>query len=159
MGNLNLSSPWVIFYRKVNELFKDDPEVALVFNDEDVILKIYVDNVEKADAISKLLPSEKSFGNVTLKIEVIPANLNKEESYADLFSKAFKGNPAFSDIISTEGHEGSFQATYILFAKKVVQFYSDNLTDPNGQTSTLYQDLAKEVFGELANTYFCTDVK
>lgn len=159
MGNLNLSSPWVIFYRKVNELFKDDPEVKLVFNEEERTLKLFVDNAEKADALTKLLPTEKSFGNVSLKIAVVPADLKNEESYADLFAKAFKGNPAFSDIISTEGEAGAFQATYVLFAKKVVQFYSDDLSDPHGNTSTLYQELAKEVFGELGTTYFCTDIK
>ena len=158
MENLNLSSPWVIFYRKIDELFKDDPEVKLVYSDEEVTLKLYVDNQEKADALTKLLPAEKEFGNVTLKIAVVPADFENKESTADLFKKAFRGNPAFSDIICSET-PGSFQATYVVFAKKVVQFFSDDLTDAHGQTSTLYQELAKEVFGQIDGTYFCTDIK
>ena len=157
MGNLNLSSPWVIFYRKVNELFKEDPEVKIVFDQDNNVLNLYVDNDEKAEALTKLLPTEKEFGNVVLKIRVVPANLENDASNLDLFKKAFKGNPVFVDAISTEGDLG-FHADYLLFAKKVVQFYSDDLSDPHGATSTLYQELAKEVFGTETGVYFCTDL-
>ena len=157
MGNLNLSSPWVIFYRKVNELFKEDPEVKIVFDQDNNALNLYVDNDEKAEALTKLLPTEKEFGNVVLKIRVVPANLENDASKLDMFKKAFKGNPVFVDAISTEGDLG-FHADYLLFAKKVVQFYSDDLSDPHGATSTLYQELAKEVFGTETGVYFCTDL-
>lgn len=157
MGNLNLSSPWVIFYRKVNELFKEDPEVKIVFDQDNNVLNLYVDNDEKAEALTKLLPTEKEFGNVVLKIRVVPANLENDASKLDMFKKAFKGNPVFVDAISTEGDLG-FHADYLLFAKKVVQFYSDDLSDPHGATSTLYQELAKEVFGTETGVYFCTDL-
>ena len=159
MGNLNLSSPWVIFYRKVNELFKEDPEVHVVFDQDSNTIKLYVDNDEKYDALTQLLPTEKVFGNITLKIQVVPANTQEvnDKSKLELFKKAFKDNPVFVDTVSTEGDLG-FHADYILFAKKVVQFYSDDLSDPHGATSTLYQELAKEVFGTDTGVYFCTDL-
>lgn len=49
--------------------------------------------------------------------------------------------------------------TYVVFEKEVVQYWNDNLADYNGLTSTLYQDLAKEIFEDanLDGVYFCTD--
>jgi hypothetical protein len=46
--------------------------------------------------------------------------------------------------------------TYVAFKKEVVQFYADNLRDPNGFKSTLYQDIAEDVFGEKNNVCYCT---
>ena len=47
--------------------------------------------------------------------------------------------------------------TYIIFEKEVVQYFADDLGDLHGINSTLYQDLAKEIFGESSNIHFCTD--
>lgn len=116
---------------------------------------MYVDNEAKADAISKLLPVEKAFGNVVLKITIIPANhpLNKMR----LFQEAFAGNPALS---YTETVDGIFSNSinYIVFKNKVVQFFNDDISDINGLCSTLYQDIAKEVFGSEEGFFFCTDL-
>ncbi len=155
MSSLNLSAPWFIYYAELSELFKEDPEVHLDFDENEKVIKLFVDNDEKADALTKLLPMTKEFGNVVVKINVIPAN--NENSIAEVFRKAFEGNPAFKDVIVTSSEAGAFGATYILFAKKVVQYYADNLGDPNGNISTLYQDIARDVFGEVA--YFCTDTE
>ena len=44
--------------------------------------------------------------------------------------------------------------TYVVFEKEVVQYWNDNLGDINGLRSTLYQDLAKEIFADdLQNVY------
>lgn len=157
--NLDLSAPWYIFYSEVNELFKDDPEVKVVYNEEANEIKLYVDNEEKAEALTELLPTEKIFGKVVVRLTVVPANMEENKvSMADLFNKAFKGNPAFVNVVSTEGVPGAFQATYVVFAKKVVQYYADNLADPNGLTSTLYQEIARNVFGDI-DVNFCTNNK
>jgi hypothetical protein len=49
----------------------------------------------------------------------------------------------------------------VVFVPEVVQYYTDNLGDINGFRTTLYQELAKELFGdsELSRgVYFCTDI-
>jgi hypothetical protein len=43
-----------------------------------------------------------------------------------------------------------------VFEKKVVQFFNDQLDDINGNKSTLYQDIAKDVFEKHEGVYFCT---
>ena len=51
--------------------------------------------------------------------------------------------------------------TYVVFKNCVVQFFNDNLNDCHGIVSTLYQDIASEVFGDagVTNVYYNTDVE
>jgi hypothetical protein len=155
LENIKLSSPWAIYFRQVQALFAEDSAVKVVFDENANELKIYVEGASKAEAIEKLLPTEKTFGNVVMKITVIPAN-NANEDKLTLISKAFEGNPALSDIISTELFDKPI--SYVLFRKEVVQYFNDDLSDAHGICSTLYQDLAKEVFGESEGIFFCTEV-
>ncbi len=47
--------------------------------------------------------------------------------------------------------------SYILFEPKVVQFFNDDLGDLNGLRSTLYQDIAANVFEDAhEGVFFCT---
>lgn len=157
MPKVGLSSPWVIFYREVNELFKHDPEVHVVFDEENLEIKLYVDNGNKASALSVLLPEEKEFGNVKLKITVVPANVFGELD-GNLFAVAFNGNPIVSYVKQIRDIWYPV-LSYVVFRKRVVQYYTDNLRDINGYTSTLYQEIAKDVFGEKDGVSFCTDTE
>lgn len=156
--NVGLSTPWVEFYKKVDFLFKDDPEVRVEYDERMHFgvkeLKLYVENEEKAFALSKLLPAEKTFGNMKMKITVLPAN--HEDSLPELFEKAFRGNPALSYIQNVELFETP--VSYIVFKNRVVQYFADNLGDANGNRSTLYQDIANDVFESRNGIFFCTDV-
>ena len=117
---------------------------------------LFVDGAEKADALTQLLPTEKSFGSVTVKIKVIPANRLGDQK-AQLFQKAFEGNPALSHI-DTITDVFSTPINYVVFRKEVVQFFVDDLGAMGGFRSTLYQDIAKHVFGEIPGVFFCTDI-
>ena len=156
MEKMNMSAPWVLYYRKIEALFGKDPEISVVFDDENNIIRLYVDNQEKAEAIDKLLPDEKTFGNVTISTVVIPAN-KVAESKASIFQTAFAGNPAFA---YTQVVDGVFSnpISYVVFKNEVVQYFADNMHDIHGYESTLYQDIAKEVFGEEGGICFCTDL-
>lgn len=151
MAKVKLASPWVRFYREVNALFADDPQIDVAFDEEAYEVKLYVDNIIKADAIAQLLPTEKVFGNVTVKITVIPANT--EPSKESLFKAAFDGNPVLEDV---ETVSGPFTASYVIFNNEVVQYVSDNMNSIYGITSTLYEDIAKNVFGDTPGVFFCT---
>ncbi len=152
MEELKLSPPWAILYSEIEALFAEDPDIKTDYDEEAHIIRIYVEGSEKADALTQLLPTEKTFGGVTVKIQVIPANL-RGLTRLQLFQKAFKGNPAF---FSVEATDGIFDRNFVLFKPKVVQFYADDLSDFNGLKTTLYQDIAKDVFSEVPGVYFCT---
>ena len=154
-NKVKLSSPWMTYFNKYKALFGDDPEINVAFDEETKIIKLYVNGDDKAEALSKILPSEKVFGNVVVKISVVPANaLNV--SKVDVFQKAFAGNPALSYIKSVKN--GLYDASYVVFSNKVVQFFNDELSDVNGFCSTLYQNIAKDIFEDTQGIFFCTDV-
>lgn len=163
MARLGLSSPWVLYYKEVSALFENDKEVRVLFDEESCVLKIYVEKSAKAGALMQLLPDEKSFGNVTLKIEVIPANDLKfllgrqtKDADVDLICTALEGNKAVSAVKTVRLLYNNV-LTYIVFENKVVQYFTDDLGDYFGLRSTLYEDLAREVFGKKDGVFFCTD--
>ena len=156
MFQVALSPPWVTFYRKLDKLFSNDPDIKINFIEDAPGIKLYVDNATKAAALAKLLPATKSFGNVKMPIYVIPAN-NAVESPSELVKKAFEGNSALSYLKTAETGPLHVEATYAVFKNEVVQFFNDDISDVNGQCSTLYQEIAKEVFPNIIGVYFCTD--
>lgn len=150
---LRISAPWILYYKAIEALFAKDQAVETAYDDENKTIRLYVDGDLKTEALSKLLPQEKNFGGVVVKIEVIPAN--KLKTTTDLFKAAFNGNYAFAYI-----KEGTYplsnKVCYIVFKKGVVQYWVDNLGDINGNISTLYEDLARTVF-EDSGVFFCTE--
>ena len=164
---LKISPPWITYVNKLQALFDGDPMIAFNtdYQSEDgpqVVLA--TTDPDKAAALMKLLPEQKVFGNVTLNIYVdcpTVSNLAFPTPKA-LFETAFKGNPAFAYAVSP-ADEGIwfFGITYIVFKNCVVQFFNDNLNDCHGLISTLYQDIAEEIFADagLNGVYYNTDVE
>lgn len=160
---LKMSPPWVTYINEMVALFDGDVEIACNVNNSaskpSITLATY--NSDKAAALLKLLPSEKQFGNVTLEINVdCPHIPNKAfPTYKELFETAFYKNPAFAYVVVPEGYFVPF--TYVVFKNCVVQFFNDNLNDPHGVISTLYQDIACDLFRDNCpgGVSFCTDVE
>lgn len=156
---LSIYAPWIIFYRQVQALFTQDPEVNVIYNDDEKDIVLYVDNPTKAEALSKLLPASRIFGTVKVTVTVVPANAEGDDRMKYL-EAAFKGNDAFSHISTVQDIPPMHlpnPITYCVFKKEVVQYDADDLSSESGKASTLYQDLAKEVFGDIGGVYFCTD--
>ena len=153
---IKMSPPWVVYYRKIEALFCKDSEIKMRFDEDTDTIKIYVNNPEKAEAIEKLLPEQKIFGNVIVKIQVIPANKLNNSRFS-LFQKAFDGNPivSFFETVRMQTNNMNF----MVFKPEVVQYFNDDIGDIHGLCSTLYQDIAKDIFGNEKGIYFCTDVK
>lgn len=146
-------APWTNFYREIEALFEKDPQVTIKYNEEARVVSLFVDDAEKADAISKILPTEKTFGGATVKIHVVPAN-NEDDTEEDVIAKAFKGNPALDYVKTIPTPFGNM--TFAVFHPEVVQYYDDDLGDINGLRSTLYQDIANDVL-EFKDVRYCTN--
>lgn len=153
--NVAISPPWLTFFREIRELFSGDSEVTVDYDDDKKEIKLRVDNEEKAEALSKILPTERDFGGVIVTIMVVPAN-KAECTREELFRKAFKGNDNVVEIFSVPD-EMAYSPTYVIFKKEVVQFYNDNMGDAHGNTSTLHQEIAKDIFRNAPGILFCTD--
>ena len=154
LKKVGLSSPWAIYYRQLEAFFKNDPDIEMAFNNEDHVITMRVESPVKAEALEQLLPAEKTFGNVTVHLNIIPADIKNDK--LALLAKALDGNPIVNDITTVESM--GMEASFIIFRREVVQYFNDDLSDAHGLCSTLYQDLAKEIFGEDAGVYFSTDV-
>lgn len=160
---LRLLPPWSIYIKKMEALFDGDPQIACNVNwdGNNPSIVLATSNPDKAAALLKLLPEEKEFGDVVLKIGVDCKTISNN-AFADpkeLFETAFSGNPAFAYVVTTEGY-WYVPFCYVVFAREIVQFFSDSLNDPHGVSTTLYQDIAAELF-EKANlpggVAYCTD--
>lgn len=156
MGNVKLSSPWVTFYHEVDALFGGDPDVTVKYDETEsgICIKLYVEGQTKADAIASILPEKKTFGNVVVSLVVVPSNEGRQ---IDKFRSAFEGNPALSYVRTVQSPYVP-PVDFVVFRNRVVQFFNDELNDINGNMSTLYQDIAKDVF-EDAGVFFCTDTE
>ena len=160
MAVLELSAPWEILYKEITALFGEDEDIRIVYDRVKDTIKLYVSNAAKADALATILPGAIDSGGKEISLVIIPANKGVEgTTYATVYETAFKGNPAFSKVISFDDFNIKF--TYVVFTNKVVQFYTDNLADYHGFKSTLYEDIAREIFvntDKRGAVFFCTDV-
>ncbi len=157
---VKLMPPWEEYYQKLVSLFAYDKDITVIANmdDEDEenekSITIQVDSFDKYEALIHLLPEEKEFGNITVKIKIIPANDDIKKDHAYYLKRLFKGNKAVNDICDV--HVGGGTMPFIEFKRFVVQYYNDDLGDLHGNRSTLMQELAKEVFEDHAGVYFST---
>lgn len=156
MSDITRISPsWEMLYSEMEKMFGRDPEVHLerMYTTDEKKIVLRVDNQEKAEALEKLLPSSIKYGNIEVKIVVIPANL-QTPSVVEMYAKAFEGNPALKRIetVKMMGDEIHF----LLFENRVVRFFADNIGDYQGKKSMLYEDIAKEIFRFRPGIYFCT---
>ena len=164
-ARLKFAPPWVTFANKVKAMFGDDPDNTVVYENAVPKVIVVVNGAEKAAAIAALLPAEQKIGNVTLYIEVTtsdgsPIGEAPKES-SELFETAFKNNPAFSFTRCVDYAFITNEITYVVFANRVVQFFNDNLNDNFGNISTLYQEIAKEIFDPevTKGVFYSTDIK
>jgi len=149
---MKLSAPWIGYARELMILFGQDPEITVSYDPDNIAVTLYVNNPVKADAMSKIIPTERDFGGNILKIAVVPANT--DEDITDIYRKAFNGNPIFKDIISTVFAPGVPGNTYIMFDKEPAQFYNDQFNNPDGIKTALYEDIARDALISYPGIFF-----
>ena len=165
---LKLAPPWITYVNKIQALFGNDPDINVVYDNDEIEIRLYVEGEDKAAALAELLPVVKPIGNVNLYITIIPANSDQsidelglgKVSKKELFDIAFDRNPVYAfsrEIIGLFNNP----ITYVVFKNRVVQFFNDNLNDIHGLISTLYQDIAEEIFADanLQGVFYNTDIE
>lgn len=170
MAKINLVAPWDEYYNEMVAFFAEDPDVTVLYDTEEKHIKVLVRTQHKAEALTYLLNSKVDFGGVKLLITVVPANevmkdvklffknTNNEENYNIEYCHALNGNELFSHTRTIKNMMG-FDAVFVVFQKKVVQYYNDNLGDLNGMKSTLAEYIARDIFAVHNGVFFCTDTQ
>ena len=163
---LKVSPPWITTINKIQAMFDGDPQIAcnVQWNGNNPEIILACNNGDKVSAIKQLLPKKQYFGNVVLTIGVDGPEFNRGfTTPKEIFETAFSGNPAFA-YVKAPAEKGYYYVdfTYVVFKNCVVQFFNDNLNDAHGVISTLYQDIAAELFSDSFKgrpVYYCTDVE
>ena len=159
---LKISPPWVTYINKLQALFDGDPAIAFNIDYDNMTVALAGYNGEKNAALQRLLPAEKKFGNVTLKIVIDGPIANIAfTSQKELFDTAFAGNAAYAYSVTPGDDVWFFSSTYVVFKNCVVQFFADNLNDCHGVISTLYETIATELLTGPATTgvFYNTNVE
>jgi len=169
MANLKLISPWRNYYHEIQAFFKEDPYVTVVFDEDNMEIKLFVQVSDKAEALTQILNPEKTFGETAVKVTVIPPNTStrdvklmmksmiEAEEFERVIGTALDCNKLFYDVRMIKGLLG-FNAIYVLFNKNVVQYYNDNIGDLNGVKSILSEDIARDIFVSHPGVFYCTNV-
>ena len=159
-----LQAPWYIFGKKLKALFGSDPDIKVgdVFECDGsdaarYAIHIDVRRHEKYNALRKLLPAYKIFGNVKLAIVLFDEeNINDASDKFTLYTTAFNGNPIVDNMVRRKDQTGT-EFLFIQFKPEVIQFFADNTADYNGNYNGLAQDIARDVFGgDYCGVNFCT---
>jgi hypothetical protein len=149
------SAPWIEYYHSLKELFGGDPDIVMDIDEQEPSIIMHVNGDAKYEALCKLLPGQKTYGNVTLYILIFPAN--ERLTTARMLDNAFAGNPnyAFTKVVNSPMMSNPM--TFVVFKKKIAQFFNDNLGDLYGNTSTLYENIARDILAEQDGVFYCTD--
>ena len=160
MKKVMLEAPWETWCKELKAMFEHDNDIAVseIYEpengmDTDYAVAVMVHNHEKFLALDRLMPRMKSFGNVTLGIDLFDEE-NNEVDVASLFRALFKGNPIV-DSIQTRTDQTGTDWNYVLFKPDVIQFFDDDISDYNGLWSGLAEDIARDVF-DGRGVCFCT---
>lgn len=153
MAKLNLSPPWIILYNEMKAFFKEDNEVNVGYNDEEKKILLYVTDNKKATALASLIKEEVELGKVTVKICIMPGNGFSSGNCA--IKDAFVGNGAFDHVINVKAF--GFDMQFVIFKAKVVQYKTDDISDYYGLQSTLYEDIARDIFKDVGGVFYCTE--
>ena len=156
-NSFNLCSPWMAYFHEMEAFFKEDPDVKVTLDNDKHIIKVFVDDDDKAEALSVITPTEKVLGNITVKIEVVPANgkLSANATYdTEVLKRAFEGNGA---IVDFEHYDfKGLEMDFVLCKPVVVQMKNDSIHNPKGLVSTLYENIAEDIFIQQPGIFFTT---
>lgn len=165
MAKLNMSPPWVLYYKKLNALFEKDEDIMVIYDEDETEVKLYCTDEDKTEALSFLLPETVSFGSAELKITIVPSN-EKGVDFIKGYNITITDYGTAMCVLFGEGNKhvetvkviptpfGDF--TYVIFKKEVIQYFEDNLSDFYGNKSTLCEDIAREIFKDIKGVFFCT---
>ena len=159
-GELGLQSPWIILHKGLYNLFAQDPDITVAPNMiqcEGGVYETHISssNYEKLSALKKIIRNETKMGNITARV-VFDYDAPTDDIGVEDWKAAFAGNPLFKDIIAVPTPTGG-EIDYVLFARDILTYYIDDITDLYGNKHIIVADLVKQVANETSNINICTE--
>ena len=155
MAKLKTESAQNEYYLKVKAFFAEDEDIKIIYDEDENLILIYAqDNKYKGQALKNLFAiNDKTDRPCKVKVvtEATTDPIDTNISDAFLNNSAFVATKSFGEIYEKP-------IIYIIFTNKVVQYPIDNIINYDGICSTLYEFLARDIFGNIQNVNFCTKV-
>ena len=146
---VGLQAPWITVLGKLQAMFEGDAEVEVKCPDMEAnpfVINIDTINSTKCEALKKVLKTHYEFGNITVDIfvRVIDDGSETEEPTIEDFAEAFAGNPVFVTTATIENPMGQ-EFDHVIFAKEVIQFYNDDISDIYGNFNGTVEQVACDI--------------
>lgn len=158
---IKLSPPWDGYMHMLASFFKGDGRVIVGACDDKRVGTIEVFDTKMYCALEQVLNKRIRFGNVVLKIRIVPANGLKafKNTMTDLaaLKVVLSKNPAFAKFITRKTPVGNM--VFCMFKPVVLMFYNDNLASPYKKTTAVYEAAAFHVFKDCGVSYATEPVK
>lgn len=152
VSDISLFSPQQTLRNKINAMFEQDKDITvsqLTKVEGGYIIEMRVNGEVKYNALDKILKTVYDLGNVTVYLQIIPANGEDEDTITGkTYEQAFTGNPIFSQIVSRpcDPYIPDDLQDFCIFANEIIQFNNDDISDFYGNYNGLPTDIAKEIF-------------
>jgi hypothetical protein len=157
-NSVKLLPPWHTLHALVKATVGRDESVEVAALDESsmpyvITLKLSGQKA-KAQALSNILKTHFDIGNITVVTKVFsdeeemqPVSPTKVEDVPIIIETALKDNPLYSRVETSSF--SSIHRAYLIFAKEVVQFYNDDLSDRYKN----YNAVAADAFSEILQNF------
>lgn len=156
--NVKLSPPWDGHMSMLASFFAGDGRVKVGYCDDTRTGTIEVLDSRMYDALSQVLRTSIRFGNVTLKLNLVPKFEPKvcpKMTDLEALKVVLAQNPAFSKVKVQKAAAGAF--VFVLFKPVVLQWYNDNLGNPWKLTTSTHELQADRVFKRGLGVSFTTE--
>lgn len=136
--------------------------------DDTYTIDIVVEDQEKREALATLSRPHPEWdeggtitirvvdgnGNVQAPVEISGTTEEKLAELKNLVLDAFKWNPNFFKVEIEDSVNQRFPGVYIIFKARMVQFYTDDISDFYGRSTYIVRDLFKTVLnGEISDIF------
>ncbi|NLY88887.1 MAG: hypothetical protein GX085_04625 [Firmicutes bacterium] len=158
-----LSPAQYILWRKIAYSIGTDPEICIrdpYEKNSTTIIEVVVENGHRAPAVAGVLNEEYNFGGIRIKVvvigpagkPVIPPDVTQPGfSLRQMVETALFANPYFHEIIPGWRPGEPDQVLTVVFYPKVIQLWSDDLSDYYGYAHYVAEDVFAEVMRRKYN--------
>ena len=151
--HLDLGNPVTVMANQIASLFEKLKDVSVAFDYGAKKIRLYVTDVQKADALNLIMKHHHDIGNLYLNVEIVEATANDTtvltppswkikipiKGKHEAFGKAF-GPWVKSTILTTPDKQKWY---FCEFAPAVLSWQADDIRNPKGFQSCTVEDIVK----------------
>jgi len=135
-----LSPPWYTLWNEIKASIGNNPGVTVEDLDTSqtpYIVPISVDNHDTAAAIASIMNLHYQIGNITVDVQVkdpagnivTPITPGSVSQLVELVESGLGNNGWFKEVLPKPLYPNAPEVVFVVFAKAVIQFYNDDLSD------------------------------